>query len=50
MSDRSGVGLVEVAILESLEALRASAGAPHVKCSRVVAAAEERIGLAPGGL
>jgi len=47
VSDRTGSGLVELAILETLSA--ATAGRPwaHVVCTKAVAAIEERIGLGP---
>lgn len=42
MSERTGLGIVETAILEALETNR------HLKCSKALARVEERIGLAPG--
>jgi len=42
MSERSGLGVVEVAILEAVESSR------FVRCDRALASVEERIGLAPG--
>jgi hypothetical protein len=42
MSGRTGLGIVEVAILEALETSR------YLKCSEALARVEERIGLAPG--
>jgi DNA gyrase/topoisomerase IV subunit A len=43
----SGLGLVEVAVLEALDALRAQPDQKHMKSARVVAYLEEKIGLAP---
>jgi DNA gyrase/topoisomerase IV subunit A len=48
MSERSGVGLVECAILEALDALGAQAGQPHRPSAMVLAVVEDLIGLAPG--
>jgi RNA polymerase sigma-70 factor (sigma-E family) len=48
MGERSGVGLVECTILEVLDALGARPGRPHRLNARVLAAVEDRIGLAPG--
>jgi DNA gyrase/topoisomerase IV subunit A len=48
MSDRSGIGMVEIAILEALESLGARADDPHVGNAGVLAEVERRIGLAPG--
>lgn len=48
MSERSGVGLVECAILEALDALGAQPGQPHRPNGTVLAAVEDLIGLAPG--
>ncbi len=42
MSERTGLGVVEVAILEAVESSR------FVRCDRALASVEERIGLAPG--
>jgi hypothetical protein len=42
MSARTGLGIVEIAILEAVETSR------YVKCSKALARVEERIGLAPG--
>lgn len=42
MSERTGLGVVEVAILEAFESSR------FVRCDRALASVEERIGLAPG--
>jgi len=47
MGDRSGVGLVECAILEALESLGARPGR-HRRSATVLDAVQERIGLAPG--
>ena len=47
MSDRSGCGLVELTVLQSLEALTAGRPRTLVRSDRVVAAVEERIGLGP---
>src|SRR5437870_793334 len=47
MTDRSGCALVELTVLQSLEALTGSRPGMHVKSSRVMAAVEERIGLGP---
>jgi hypothetical protein len=47
MGDRSGVGLVECAILEALESLGARPGR-HRRSAKVLDAVQERIGLAPG--
>ncbi|MGH3407479.1 MAG: DNA gyrase subunit A [Streptosporangiaceae bacterium] len=48
MGERSGLGLVEIAILEALDAAGARPGRRHAKSARVLAAVDERIGLAPG--
>lgn len=42
MSERTGLGVVEVALLEALETGR------FLKCDKALASVEERIGLAPG--
>jgi DNA gyrase/topoisomerase IV, subunit A len=42
MSERTGLGTVEIAILEALETSR------YLSCSKALARVEERIGLAPG--
>lgn len=42
MSERTGLGVVEIAILEALETSQ------HRRCSTALATVEERIGLAPG--
>ncbi len=48
MGERTGIGLVELAVLEALDGLGARPGRRHVKSSRVVAAVEDSIGLARG--
>jgi DNA gyrase/topoisomerase IV subunit A len=48
VGERSGLGLVEVTILEALDAAGARPGRRHAKSARVLAAVDERIGLAPG--
>jgi DNA gyrase/topoisomerase IV, subunit A len=48
MGQRSGVGLVELAIMEALDARRARPGRPAVRCLKVLAALEDEIGLARG--
>jgi len=47
MGERTGVGVAECAILEALEALGAQPGRGYRTNARVLAAVEERIGLAP---
>ena len=47
MSDRTGSGLVELAILETLSAATGSRPRAHVACTKAVAGIEERIGLGP---
>jgi hypothetical protein len=47
MSDRSGVGLVELAVLETMEALTAGRPRTYVRSAEAVAGVEERIGLRP---
>jgi hypothetical protein len=47
MSDRSGVGLVDLAVLEMLEALTAGRPRAYVTSADAVAGIEERIGLRP---
>jgi hypothetical protein len=42
MSERTGLGVVEIALLEALETSR------FLKCDKALASVEERIGLAPG--
>jgi hypothetical protein len=48
MGQRSGVGLVELAILEALDARRARPAGRAVSCEKVLAALEDEIGLARG--
>lgn len=48
MGERSGMGVVECAILEALVSLGAPPGPHHHRNARVLAAVEDRIGLAPG--
>jgi DNA gyrase/topoisomerase IV subunit A len=48
MGERSGVGLVELAVLEALDSLGARPGRGHRKNATVLAAVEDHIGLAPG--
>ena len=48
MGQRSGAGLVELAILEALDARRARPGGRAVSCEKVLAALEDEIGLARG--
>ena len=48
MGQRSGLGLVEVTVLEALDFLGARFDHWHIKCAKVVAAVDESIGLAPG--
>jgi hypothetical protein len=47
VSDRSGVGLAELAVLQTLEALTVGRPQAHVSSARAVAGIEERIGLGP---
>jgi hypothetical protein len=47
MGDRSGVGLVELAVLETLGALVGGRPRAYVQTAAVVAGTEERIGLGP---
>ena len=47
MTDRSGCGLVELTVLQSLETLTAGRPRAHVISARAVAGIEERIGLGP---
>ena len=42
MSERSGLGMVEIALLEALETTE------FLRCDQALARVEERIGLAPG--
>jgi hypothetical protein len=48
VGERSGVGLVEVAILEALDARRARPGGRPARCEKVLAALEGELGLARG--
>lgn len=48
MGQRSGVGLVELAILEALDARRARPGRRPVQCEKLLAALESQLGLARG--
>jgi DNA gyrase/topoisomerase IV subunit A len=48
VSGRSGLGLVEVAVLEALDAAGATPDRRPRRSARVLAVIEERIGLAPG--
>jgi DNA gyrase subunit A len=48
MGERTGVGMVECAILEALDSLGARPGRRYRSNARVVAVVEDRIGLAPG--
>jgi hypothetical protein len=48
MSERSGVGVVELVILEVLDSLGAGPDRPRIVNSTVLAEVEARIGLAPG--
>jgi hypothetical protein len=48
MGQRSGVGLVELAILEALDARRGRRGRQSVSCEKVLAALENEVGLARG--
>jgi hypothetical protein len=48
MGTRSGVGLVERAVLEALDELSLAGEADPPRSSKVLAAVESRIGLAPG--
>jgi hypothetical protein len=48
MGQRSGVGLVELAILEALDAQRAWPGRRPAQCRKVLAALEDELGLARG--
>jgi hypothetical protein len=47
VSDRTGSGLVELAILETLSAATGGRPRAHVVCAKAVAGVEERIGLGP---
>jgi DNA gyrase/topoisomerase IV subunit A len=48
VSERGGVGLVELVILKALDSLGARADQPETANARVLAEVENRIGLAPG--
>jgi hypothetical protein len=48
MGQRSGVGLVELAILEALDTRRARPRGRAVSCEKILAALEDEIGLARG--
>src|SRR5260221_8640476 len=48
MGERSGLGLVEVAVLEALDAAGATPDRRHRSSARVLGVVGERIGLAPG--
>ena len=48
MGERSGVGMVELVILEALDCLGARFERPNVSNARVLAEVEKRVGLAPG--
>jgi hypothetical protein len=48
MGERSGVGVVELVILEALDFLGGWSDQPDVANARVLAEVEQRIGLAPG--
>ncbi len=48
MGERSGLGLVECTFLEALDSLGARPGRGYRVSTRVLAAVEDRIGLAPG--
>jgi DNA gyrase/topoisomerase IV subunit A len=48
MGERSGVGVVELVILEALDCLGARSDQAEVPNARVLADVEQRIGLAPG--
>ena len=48
MGQRSGVGLVELAILEALDARRARPRGRAISCEKVLASLEDEIGLARG--
>ena len=48
MTDRSGLGVVEVAILEALSRLGAGAGRRYIKTETVLAELSRAIGLGPG--
>lgn len=48
MGERSGLGEVEIAVLNALDSLGARPGRGFVRSARVLAAVEDLIGLAPG--
>lgn len=48
MGQRSGVGLVELAILEALDARRAWPGRRATSCRKVLTTLDDELGLAPG--
>jgi len=48
LSERSGLGAVEIAVLTALDSLGAQPGHGYVKSARVLAAVEDAIGLMPG--
>jgi DNA gyrase/topoisomerase IV subunit A len=48
VGERSGIGVVECAVLEALDSLGASPGSRFRRSARVLAVVEDRIGLAPG--
>lgn len=48
MGERSGLGVVELAVLDALDSLGARAVRGYVRSDRVLAVVEDRIGLAPG--
>jgi DNA gyrase subunit A len=48
MGQRSGVGLVELAILEALDARRAWPGRRAASCAKILAGLEDELGLARG--
>jgi hypothetical protein len=47
VSERTGIGLVDVAVLDALATLGARPDRGFMRCSRVLAFLKERIGLAP---
>jgi hypothetical protein len=47
VSDRTGCGLIELTVLETMSAAAAASPRPHVVCTKVVASVEERLGLGP---
>jgi hypothetical protein len=46
--ERTGMGVVELAILEALDGLGGRAGGRYIRCEKVLAAVEDSIGLARG--